>query len=65
MIVFQKSDLSLLEVLQSLHNKSGSVSEVWSPPLISTFTAGLINTPASATTVEDTVRNTEENVSVT
>ena len=65
MIVFQKSDLSLLEILQSLHNKSGSISEVWSPPLISTFTSGLINTPASATTVEDTVRNTEENVSVT
>ena len=53
-----------MEILQSLKNESGSVSETSNPPLTCTSTAGLVNTPASATTVEDTIRNIEENISV-
>lgn len=63
--MLQNSDLSLFKILQSLQNESGSISEVSSPPLICTSTAGLINAPASTTTVEDTIRNIEENISVT
>ena len=62
--VFQNTDLSLFEVLQSLQNESGSVSETSNSPLTCTSTAGLINTPTSTTTVEDTIRNIEENISV-
>ena len=63
--VLQNSDLSLLEILQSLQNESGSVSETSNPPLTSISTAGLINAPTSATTVEDNIRNIEENISAT
>ena len=45
-------------------NESGSVSETSNPSLTCTSTAGLINTPTSTTTVEDTIRNIEENISV-
>ena len=62
--VLQDTDLSLLEILQSLKNESGSVSEISNAPLSCTSTAGLINTPTSTTTVEDTIRNIEENISV-
>ena len=62
--VLQGTDLSLLEILQSLKNESGSVSEISNAPLSCTSTAGLINTPTSTTTVEDTIRNIEENISV-
>ena len=54
-----------MEILQSLQNESGSVSEVSNPPMTCTSTAGLINTPTSTTTVEDNIRNIEENISVT
>ena len=49
--VLQNSDLSLLENLQSLQNESRSVSEASNPPMTCTFTAGLINTLTSTTTV--------------
>ena len=62
--VLQNTDLSLLEILQSLQNESGSVSETSNPPLTCTSTAGLINTPTSMTNVEDTIRNIEEDISV-
>ena len=62
--VLQDTDLSLLEILQSLKNESGSVSEISNAPLSCASTAGLINTPTSTTTVEDTIRNIEENISV-
>ena len=62
--VLQNTDLSLLEILQSLQNESGSVSETSDPPLTWTSTAGLINIPTSATTIEDTLRNIDENISV-
>ena len=62
--VLQNYNLSLLETLQSLQNESGSVSETSHPPLTCTST-GLINTPTSTTTEEDTIRNIEENISVT
>ena len=61
----QNSDLSLLEILQSLQNESVSVSETSNPPLTCTSTAGLFNTTTSTNTVEDTIRNIEENISVT
>ena len=60
MIVFCKT---LLEILQPLQNESKSVSEASNPS--TTCTAGLINTPTSTTTVEDNIRNIEENISVT
>ena len=63
--VLQNTDLSLLIILQSLQNGSGSVSQKSNPPLICTSTAGLINTPTSTTTIEDNIRNIEENISVT
>ena len=63
--MLQNSDLSLFKIPQSLQNESESISEVSRPPLICTSTAGLINAPASTTTVEDTIRNIEENISVT
>ena len=40
--VLQNSDLSLLGILQSLQNESGSVSEASNPPMTCTSTAGLI-----------------------
>ena len=63
--VLQNSDLSLLEILQSLQNKNGSVSEALNPSLTCTSTTGLITLPTSTTTVENTIRNIEENISVT
>ena len=63
--MLQNSDLSLFKIPQSLQNESESISEVSRPPLICTSTAGLINAPASTTTVEDTIRNIEENIGVT
>ena len=63
--VLQNADLSLLEILQSLQSKSGSVSEAPNAPMTCTSTAGLINTPTSTTTVEDNIRNIEQNISVT
>ena len=63
--VLQNTDLSLLEILKSLQDESGSVSETSNPPLTCTSTAGLINTLTSTTTVEDTIRNIEENISIT
>ena len=63
--VLQNSDLSLLEIFQSLQNERGSLSETLNPPLTCTSTAGLINTPTSSTTVEDNIRNIKENISVT
>ena len=63
--VLQNSDLSLLKILQSLQSESRSLSEASNPPMTCTSTAGLINTPTSTTTVEDNIRNVEENISVT
>ena len=63
--VLQNTDLSLLRILQSQQHESESVSETSNPPLTCTSTAGLINTPTSTTTVEDTIRNAEKNISVT
>ena len=60
----QNTDLSISEILQSLENERESVSEISNLPLICTSTAGLINSPTSTTTVEDTLRNIEENISV-
>ena len=62
--VLQNSDLSLLKILQSLQSESRSVSQASNPPMTCTA-AGLINTPTSTTTVEDSIRNIEENISVT
>ena len=62
--VLQNSELSLLEILQSLQNQSGSGSEISNLPLTCTSTAGLISTPTSTNTVEDTIRNIDENISV-
>ena len=45
--VLQNTDLSLLEILQSLQNERGSFSETSNPPLTCTSTEGLINTPTS------------------
>ena len=56
----QNCDLSLLEILHSLQDESGSVAETSNPPLTCTSTASLINTPTSTTTVQDTIRNIEE-----
>ena len=61
----QNSDLSLLEILQSLQNKSGSFREISDPPLSCTSTASLFDTTTSTNTVEDTIRIIEENISVT
>ena len=63
--VLQNFDLSLLDILQSVQASSGSVSEASNPPLTCTSSAGLINTPTSTTTVEDNIRNIEENISIT
>ena len=63
--VLQNSDLSLLEILQCLQNESGSVSEASNPPMTCPSTAGLINNRTSTTTVENNIRNIEENISVT
>ena len=63
--VLQNSDLSLLEILQSLQSKSGSVPEAPNLPMTCTSTAGLINTLTSTTTVENNIRNIEQNISVT
>ena len=63
--VLQNFDLPLLEILQSLQNLSGSVSEASNLPMTCTSTAGLINTPTGTTTVENNIRNIEENISVT
>ena len=54
-----------MEILQSLKNKNGSVSEALNSSLTCTSTAGLITTPTSTDTEEDTIRNIEENISVT
>ena len=53
-----------MEILQSLQNESGSVSETSNPPWTCTSIAELFNTPTSTNTVEDTVRNIEENIGV-
>ena len=63
--VLQNFDLSLLEILQSLQNEIGRVSEASNPPMTCTSTAGFINTPTGTTTVENNIRNIEENISVT
>ena len=60
--VLQNSDLSLLKILHPLQNENGIVSETSSPSLICASTAGLINTLASTTTVEDTIRIIEQNI---
>ena len=56
----QDSDLSLLDILQSLNNESECVSEALHPPFICTTTAGLVSTPDSTIAVEDTVINIED-----
>ena len=63
--VLQNFDLPLLEILQSLQNLSGSVSEASNLPMTCTSTAGFINTPTGTTTAENNIRNIEENISVT
>ena len=45
--ILGNSDLSLSEILQSLQNESGSVSEALVPPSVCTSTAGLVNTSVS------------------
>ena len=45
--ILGNSDLSLLEILQSLQNESGSVSEPLVPPSVCTSTAGLVNMSVS------------------
>ena len=63
--ILQNFDLSLLEILQSLQNKIGRVSEASNPPMTCTSAAGFINAPTGTTTVENNIRNIEENISVT
>ena len=63
--VLQNFDLSLLEILQSLQNEIVRVSEASNPPMTCTSTAGFINTPTGTATVENNIRNIEENISVT
>ena len=53
-----------MEILQFLQNKNGSVSETLNPPLTCTSTAGPITALAGTTTVEDTIKNIEENIIV-
>ena len=56
--ILGNSDLSLLEILQSLQNESGSVSEALVPPSVCTSTAGLVNTSVSTSIVEDVAEST-------
>ena len=57
--------LLIISSTKRLSNLGLNGLTTWNPPMTCTSTAGSINTPTSTTTVEDNIRNIEENISVT
>ena len=55
----QESDLSLLQILESLQNENDCVSAATAPPSIVTSTAGIIDTSCNEIIVENRVDSNE------